>query len=321
MDYAAELADVTDLHIKVGMSASGQYEADIDSSLVFPGAFAPSGGVAACVVELQDACREIARRDFMVKLGSVFFRGHRDDRAVDGVWYRLRKMAQEPPSLEALPSPMPAHIKSALLAPELARGGLVYICGGPGSGKTTTASAIVISRLKSFGGMAYTVEDPPELPLNGRHGQGYCTQTMVAGDDAADWTESMRGVLRSQPVGTPLILYVGEVRDSDTARMMLRASNNGFLVICTAFGTDIISSVDAFYQLLGGDHAGAFASSLRLIVYQRILDGRFMPEMLMSEGPASRVATLIRNKTITQLKDEILYQRNLMSTVFRGGAR
>ena len=40
-------------------------------------------------------------------------------------------------------------------------------------------------RLGSCGGAAFTVEDPPELPLNGFHGQGYCTQTWVAGDGTA----------------------------------------------------------------------------------------------------------------------------------------
>lgn len=200
------------------------------------------------------------------------------------------------------------------------------MAGGPGCGKTTTASAVVVSRLKAFGGVAYTVEDPPEMPLNGRHGSGYCTQTMVKGDTSADWAESMRGVLRSQPVGTALMLYVGEVRDAETARTMIRAASNGFLVICTTFGTDLVSSIDSLYQLLGQDYANPLSAVIRIVVYQKIMGGRFAIETLVSDGASSRVAALIRSRTLAQLRDEMTYQRNSMAAghnlfhVNRGGS-
>lgn len=302
-----DLSGISDIHIHARGGAP-----DMAHSLVFPGPRPPQVGEAAFITRLFEACLAIERKDFLVEVDGTFFRGYRDEYAIDGLWFRLRRMADEPPTLDTLPSPLPAHIRQALLSPDISRGGLIYVCGGPGSGKTTTASATVVSRLLKFGGIAYTVEDPPELPLNGRHGNGYCTQTMVAGDSGRDWVESMRGVLRSQPVGANLMLFVGEIRDQEAGRIMLRAASNGFLVICTAFGSDIISSVDSFYHLLGPDQAGTLANILRLVVYQDLSQGRFTAEMLASDGPASRVAAIIRNRTITQLKDEILYQRNRM---------
>lgn len=251
------------------------------------------------------------RDDFMIEFEGGFWRGRHDRRAVDGSWFRLRRIPPKVADLDNLPSPMLAGIKDLLLSPALTRGGLVHICGGTGCGKTTTGSATLVSRLLRFGGVAYTVEDPPEMPLNGWHGNGYCTQTWVAGDTSADWSESMRGVLRSQPTGTSVMLYVGEVRDAETARMMLRAASNGFLVVSTGFGDNIVNGIDTFFQLMGREHAASLASVLRVIVYQKIeASGRFLVQVLASESPSCEVANMIRNSQLAQLQTEITYQRN-----------
>ncbi len=264
------------------------------------------------VMDIIDKVTIIARDDFMVDVNGVFWRGRRDKQAVDGLWLRMRRMADKAHDLDALPSPLPTAIKNVVLSSHLTRGGLVHIPGGPGCGKTTTGSGIIVSRLKEFGGVAYTVEDPPELPLNGFHGKGYCTQTWVAGDDAADWMESMRGALRSQPAGTNLMMYIGEVRDVETARAMLRAASNGFLVVSTGFGGDIVSGVDTFFQLIGPTFAMSLAGVLRMVIYQKIADGRFTAQALVSESPSSPVAAIIRSGKLAQLQNEVQYQQNRM---------
>jgi Tfp pilus assembly pilus retraction ATPase PilT len=308
-----DIDNITDIHIKTVQNSGTDHqnlELDPENSLIFPGPTYAGLENQKLLAGLLSCCKQVDRDDFMVRYQDNFYRGRRDTRAVDGIWFRMRKLAKTPPDLDNLPSPMPPQIIAALLSRALCKGGLIYVTGGPGSGKTTTASAVVVSRLKTFGGVAYTVEDPPEMPLNGRHGSGYCTQTTVAGDRTSDWTESLRGVLRSQPVGTYLTLFIGEVRDKETAQTMLRAASNGFLVICTSFGSDLISSIDSFYQMLGSEYTNTLSATIRMILYQRLHDGKFTPEMLISEGPSSRVATIIRHGNITQLKDEIMYQRN-----------
>jgi len=112
---------------------------------------------------------------------------------------------------------------------------------------------VLVSRLLRYGGFAYTIEDPPEIiALNGRHGNGYCTQTRVY-DGASGWEDSIKEILRSQPVGTSLMLFIGEIRSAEAARMAIRAASNGFLVITTSFATDMIAGIDTFYQLLGDE--------------------------------------------------------------------
>jgi Tfp pilus assembly pilus retraction ATPase PilT len=311
------LEKITDIHIKVLVLDSGEIDVDYGTTLIFPNIRPPE------TEEEKNICHALLKScvannyktdDFLVVHRGTMFRCRRDRFAIDGEWYRLRRLTQAPPSLDSLPTPLPGHIVSALMSSDLCGGGLVLVVGGPGSGKTTTASAIVVSRLREYGGMAYTVEDPPELPLNGRHGEGYCTQTVVPGDDARDWGEALRGVLRSQPVGSRLMLFVGELRDAVPAMVMLRAASNGFLTIATAFGADIISGIDALFQLVGNEYAVTIANVLRCVVFQRLVEGRLQAECLVSDGPSSRTAVVIRNKMLSQLKDEIVYQRNLAIT-------
>src|SRR5690606_10186105 len=68
-------------------------------------------------------------------------------------------------------------IVSRLLRPALP--GLIVVCGKTGAGKTSTAASLIKARMERYGGVAITVEDPPEVRLNGPHGpdgQGRCIQ-------------------------------------------------------------------------------------------------------------------------------------------------
>ena len=317
--------DYTDIHIHTRGPVTHDGErlramVDVDGSLLYPGARSASSEHAPLLYDLVAAARAHKKADFMVEVRKIFFRVRRDDYAVDGTWYRYRRMADTAPELDTLRLKLPQPMRQALLDPSLLQGGLVLVVGGPGCGKTTTASATVVSRLKAHAGVAFTVEDPAEMPLNGRHGQGYCTQSEVAGDTGREWVESMRGILRSQPVGTPLMLYVGEIRDADAARVMLRAASNGFLVICTAFGADIITGLDSLFQLVGERYAVTLAQVLRVVLHQNLRDDRLTAEILCSAGSSSRVAATLRGgpAQLPQLRNEIQVQRNAM--ILQGGA-
>lgn len=299
---------LTDIHIKIG---------DPGQSLVFPGPHRPETERERAIIStIIDRAASVNKKDFMVTVDGLFFRGRRDGQVVDGEWLRMRRMASVPPTLDTLPSPIPAGVKSMLLSPTLGAGGLVYVIGAPGAGKTTTCSAMLVSRLAAYGGYAYTVEDPPEMPLNGWHKEGYCAQTWVAGDNGAEWQEALRGVLRSQPAGTSCILYLGEVRDSNSAAAMLRAASSGFLVIATGFGTDIPSALDTLARLAGGDGdpksvQDALASILRLAVHQRLTpEGKLVVRILASAIGRTPVANKIRSGQLNHLEGDVQFQAN-----------
>lgn len=292
------LLELTDVHIKRDEPAR---------SIAYPGPRPLPPQAPHEMQPLLDACEASSLDDFTIDIAGTTWRGRRDRQAVDGIWYRLRRMPVQAPTLDSLPSSLfPVH-REMLLSPSLLGGGLIYVCGAAGSGKTTTASATVVSRLHQFGGVAYTIEDPPEMPLNGWHGPGYCTQTCVAGETARDWAESFRCALRSQPAATHQILFVGEIRNAESAHAMLRAASNGFLVIATGFGSDIVSSVDALARLTSGAVSG-LANMLRLVLYQRLAGGRVISAALASPTGSSPVAARIRTGQFNHLTSDVEYQ-------------
>lgn len=312
---------ISDVHLRAIESAGG-LSLDLRGSLIFPGPRGCSGPEEEDLLrKLFEMVRASHRREFSIKLQEplAIFRVQRSEASIDGIWFRLRRSSTQAPTLQTLPSRLPAYIEEMLLSPALSSGGIVMVTGQPGSGKTTTASSIVVSRLVQYGGFAYTVEDPPEiLALNGWHGQGYCTQTEVYPDSEGGWEASIKDLLRSQPVGARLMLYLGEIRDDKAARMMVRAASNGFLVITTSFASDLISGIDNVFQLIGQDYMTSFSQVLRVVLYQRLRTQpvRAMEALaLQSDGPESRVAVLIRTRQLAQLKDELVYQINQVRRV------
>jgi type II secretory ATPase GspE/PulE/Tfp pilus assembly ATPase PilB-like protein len=277
-------------------------------SVAFPGPVVLDAAQQITAEALLARCEAFPQDDFTFQHEGTTWRARRDRFAVDGLWYRLRRLANAPPRLDALPSPMAPRIAEMLMSARLREGGLIYITGAAGSGKTTTASATVISRLHRFGGVAYTIEDPPELPLNGWHGPGWCSQTEVAGEQAADWAESFRGALRSQPSATAQMLFVGEIRNRESAQMMLQAAANGFLVIATGFGSDVVSAIDALLRLTGEAESGMLANLLRLVVFQRLQGGMLRTTALASSDASSPVAARIRSGQTVHLLDDVRQQ-------------
>lgn len=310
----------SDIHIHAKPMVDRALVLDVDGSLFFPGPRrAMNEQEEQVLLRLFTQVSAVERREFSIRVRDpvdAVYRVQRVDVAVDGVWFRMRSTSLVAPTLMTLPSRLPVHIEQMLTSENLSRGGLVLVAGQPGAGKTTTASAIVATRLAQLGGFGYTIEDPPEIfGLNGWHGSGYCTQTEVY-PGPSGWEDSIKDLLRSQPVGAKLVLYVGEIRTAEAARMIIRAASNGFLVVTTTFATDLLSAIDTLYQLLGPDNTTSFASVLRVVLYQRFRPdasgtGRYIEaQALYSDGSDSRTAIAIRTRQLAQLKDEMIYQIN-----------
>lgn len=314
-----DLTDVTDIHLSVSQP---------ETSVIFPGPYRVPPEMLDQVHSLLNLCKSQqesrVRDDFMVAYNDFRFRGRLCQRALDGVWFRLRKLQQDTPFLDNLPSPLAPALVKLLVSPSLSRGGLVLIAGSPGSGKTTTASSIVATRLTMFGGFAYTIEDPPEMPLNGWYSDnaeenptiGFCTQNTISDKGDDPWGEAIREALRSQPAGSRSILYIGEVRDARCARAMLRAASNGFLVVATCFGNDIPNALESLIRLAsqGGDHdmdslLSDLANTLRMVIHQQVVAGYMKPSFMISASSSSPAASAIRSNGIGRLKDLIESQR------------
>lgn len=313
-----DIDEITDYHISVQSPSS---------SVVFPGPRLVTDDIIDHIESMLRLCQEQSRHDFMITYNMTRYRVRFGQHAMDGEWYRIRRMPERAPTLNALISPLPRSLVKLLMSPALSTGGLILIVGSPGSGKTTTASATVVSRLTHFGGFAYTIEDPPEMPLNGWYvsnpndpaaPQGFCTQNTIPDeiDNSDPWAESIQEALRSQPVGGRSILYIGEIRTSACARAMLRAANNGFLVISTTFGQNVVTGLDALIRLASaGSNSDTesllsdMAGCLKIAIHQRIEKQNIISESLIVESSTSPAAINIRQNKLDRLSSEITAQR------------
>ncbi|CAE6793708.1 hypothetical protein R70006_04969 [Paraburkholderia domus] len=217
-----------------------------------------------------------------------------------------------------------------LLRPDLR--GLVIFSGDMRSGKTTAAASLTAARLISHGGTAIVIEDPPETPLDGPHGRGRAIQVEARGEGA--YKAQVKKAMRS---GAKLI-YLGEVRDSETAGQVITASNNGNFILTT---THALSPKDAVMRLcnLGTsvleDPAKVLSSGLAAVIHMS-LDAKIVNS---SSGPKqvkkisykmlrvekdSIVMNLIREKAFHMLDnviDDQLAKQSLRNPAARQGSR
>ena len=136
--------------------------------------------------------------------------------------------------------------------------GMVVITGPTGSGKTTTLYA-ALQTVNSPGTHIVTLEDPVEYNLPGLN------QVQVNDDIGLTFAAALRSFLRHDPN----IILVGEVRDTETAQIAVRAALTGHLILTTLHTNDAASAVA---RLMDMDVAPCLlASALRLIVAQRLV--------------------------------------------------
>lgn len=230
---------------------------------------------------------------------------------VSGSLLVFRRLAGTPPDLEGL---LPKPATGLLAHSALCKGGLLVLCGGPGQGKTTTLAATVAARLRAFGGLCVAAEDPPEIPLEGRHGGGHCLQVEVTAENPLE--KAIHTAMRMFPVGVPTLLLVGEVRSRQAADEALNAALNGTLV-CMTLHTS--SQVEALHRLVGlaggGEHAcNALAASLRLVLHQRLVnrEARVRPLAVPETGGES-IRGNIRKARFELLASDIEHQERLLA--------
>ncbi|HAU29850.1 MAG TPA: hypothetical protein DCW68_07075 [Rhodospirillaceae bacterium] len=242
------------------------------------------------------------RREFAVSWGGVTYRVARIE-AVDGIWYTLRRGPRHVLSIYDI-GLHPALVRELI---ELNRkSGLFIICGKTGEGKSWTAASILQSWLESFGDVAVTIEDPPELPLNGWKGSGRCFQMMVPENE---FGAALVGAMRY----TPRYILLGEIRSKAAAREALRASVNGHAVITTMHAGSIQEALHRLLDLGGGEEAdghkwvqGVLAEGLSGVLHQHLIadgDKRRLEARFLFCGPGAGdpARALIREGKIEQL--------------------
>lgn len=135
--------------------------------------------------------------------------------------------------------------------------GIILVTGATGTGKSTTVYA-VLQRLNKESTNIITVEDPVEMNIEG------VNQIQANSEIGLDFATALRSILRQDPN----IIMIGEIRDTETAKIAIRASITGHLVLSTLHTNDSLNTIE---RLLDMDvERYLLASSLSGIISQRL---------------------------------------------------
>ena len=136
--------------------------------------------------------------------------------------------------------------------------GMILVTGPTGSGKSTTLYG-ALQMLRSDTTNITTLEDPVELTMRG------VNQSQTSSEERVGFASGLRAILRQDPD----IIMVGEIRDTDTLRVALRASITGHMVLSTLHTNDAPSAFSRM-QDMGGEPF-LVAVSARAVLAQRLV--------------------------------------------------
>lgn len=223
-----------------------------------------------------------------------------------------RERGRAAATVRALPSRIPPlsdlRLPPGVNALAALQRGLVIIGGATGSGKTTTLAALVNEINQREARHIVTIEDPIEYEHT--HNKSVIEQVEI-GVDAPDFPTALRAAMRQAPD----VIVVGEMRDSETARIALSAAETGHLVFTTLHTTDAASTVsriaDSFPQerqhTVRAEMAMALAAMLTQTLIPKRNGGRVPAAELLMVGYGARQH--IRKNALQHLHQEITITR------------
>jgi twitching motility protein PilT len=217
----------------------------------------------------------------------------------------FRCVPNHPPSFEDLG--LPRHLADIGTYHQ----GIVLVTGPAGAGKSTTLTALVNLINETRPAHVLTFEDPVEfvhLPKKALINQ------REIGRDSATYASAMRGALREDPD----VIVVGDMRDPETVRLALLASETGHLVVATMQTTGAAATIDKLVDAFPPEEQhqvrGGLAESLKLIVSQVLVpraDGKGRMAVFEILKSTSSVRSLIRDGKTLQLPSTMMIGRSV----------
>lgn len=179
--------------------------------------------------------------------------------------------------------------------------GIILVTGPTGSGKSTTLYT-VLKDLNKEAQNIITVEDPVEYKLQG------INQVQVNNKAGLTFASGLRSILRQDPD----IIMVGEIRDSETAEIAVRASITGHLVLSTLHTNDTASTIARLVDM--GIEPYMVSTSIIGIVSQRLVK-RLCPSCRVEYPADDREKELLGVENGRELK---LYKAKGCNKCIRG---
>ena len=155
--------------------------------------------------------------------------------------------------------------------------GIILTTGATGSGKSTTTYSI-LQGLNKPETNVITVEDPIEMNIEG------INQVQVNADIGMTFAAALRSILRQDPN----VILIGEIRDSETAQIAVRASITGHLVLSTIHTNNALATVERLLDM--NVERYLLSTALSGIISQRLA------KMLCTECKIKRPTTKYEKK-------------------------
>ncbi len=159
--------------------------------------------------------------------------------------------------------------------------GIILVTGATGTGKSTTVYSILQS-LNTPQVNLITVEDPVEMNING------INQIQVNSEIGLTFAEVLRSILRQDPD----IIMIGEIRDDETAKIAVRASITGHLVLSTLHTNNALNTIERLRDM--DVETYLLASSLNGIISQK-LARKICPHCMKKRPAIDYEKKLIKN--------------------------
>jgi type IV pilus assembly protein PilB len=158
--------------------------------------------------------------------------------------------------------------------------GMIIVTGPTGSGKSTTLYTF-LSEINEIHRNIVTLEDPIEKRIPG------LVQGMIQPKVGFTFSEGLRAILRQDPN----VIMVGEIRDTETAEIAMRASLTGHMVLSTLHTNSALGAISRMLDM--GLEPFLVASALTAVCAQR-LARRVCPDCMQNAAPTAEEATALK---------------------------
>lgn len=175
--------------------------------------------------------------------------------------------------------------------------GLILVTGPTGSGKTTTLYSM-LNELNKEEQNIVSLEDPVEYQMQG------INQSQVMADIGYTFASGLRSILRQDPN----IIFVGEIRDKETAELAIQAALTGHLVFSTLHTNSAVGAIPRLVDM--GIDPYLISPTIALIIAQR-LSRRICPNS-KKPVPTDEAMKLMIEKQFADLPEE--YKSKLQLT-------